>query len=188
MQQSHEYASVPGHIIAGGFAMGINAEVAVVQGRLEVPLDKLVEAVTDNHLQLAQERLSVPLHSLREQLSGKATQHELADGRIQVDDEAQTVTVEQQAVRLRNQEYKLLSFLARHPNIILGSETIYVNTWPSTANPEFLGDYKGTVKVHTKRIRDAIGTISPELANIQTGAIQTRPGLGIIALSSLKSS
>jgi DNA-binding response OmpR family regulator len=57
----------------------------------------------------------------------------------------------QKEVELKNKEYELLLFLARHPNMVFDRETLYERIWGLDA----MGD-NITVAVHINRLRDKL--------------------------------
>lgn len=72
-------------------------------------------------------------------------------GGLVVDDEAKTVTIDGEPVRLTPVEYGILSFLTQNAGRVYSIEQIYEQVWNEPAyNPE------NTVAVHVRRIREKI--------------------------------
>ncbi len=72
-------------------------------------------------------------------------------GGLAVDDEAKTVTIDGEPVRLTPVEYGILSFLTQNAGRVYSIEQIYEQVWNEPAyNPE------NTVAVHVRRIREKI--------------------------------
>ncbi len=72
-------------------------------------------------------------------------------GGLLVDDEAKTVTVDGEPVRMTPVEYGILSFLTQNAGRVYSIEQIYEQVWNEPAyNPE------NTVAVHVRRIREKI--------------------------------
>lgn len=72
-------------------------------------------------------------------------------GGLVVDDEAKTVTIDGENVRLTPVEYGILCFLMRNVGRVFSIEQIYEHVWNEPAyNPE------NTVAVHVRRIREKI--------------------------------
>lgn len=74
------------------------------------------------------------------------------------------VSVNDQEINLSPQEFKLLQFLMKHPNQVLGRETLLHQVW----GYNYSGDTR-TVDVHIQRLREKIAPIQ---------AIQTVRGFG----------
>lgn len=80
-------------------------------------------------------------------------------GGLMVDDEAKTVTIDGEPVRLTPVEYGILSFLTQNAGRVYSIEQIYEQVWNEPAyNPE------NTVAVHVRRIREKI-EINPKEPN-----------------------
>lgn len=80
-------------------------------------------------------------------------------GGLVVDDEAKTVTIDGEPVRLTPVEYGILSFLTQNAGRVYSIEQIYEQVWNEPAyNPE------NTVAVHVRRIREKI-EINPKEPN-----------------------
>ncbi len=92
----------------------------------------------------------------------------LQAGDISIDAETRTVRVEGREVELKNKEFELLLFLARHPNMVFNRETLYERIWGMDA----MGD-NITVAVHINRLREKL---EPDPANPKY--IQTVRGAG----------
>lgn len=72
-------------------------------------------------------------------------------GSLVVDDEAKSVTVDGEPIRLTPVEYGILSFLTKNAGRVFSIEQIYEQVWNEPAyNPE------NTVAVHVRRIREKI--------------------------------
>jgi DNA-binding response OmpR family regulator len=72
-------------------------------------------------------------------------------GGLEIDDDAKSVTVDGDEVRLTATEYRILLFLASHAGHVFSIKQIYEAVWKETAyHPE------NTVAVHIRRIREKI--------------------------------
>lgn len=72
-------------------------------------------------------------------------------GGLVIDDEAKSVTVDGEPIRLTPVEYGILSFLTKNAGRVYSIEQIYEQVWNEPAyNPE------NTVAVHVRRIREKI--------------------------------
>ncbi len=72
-------------------------------------------------------------------------------GGLVVDDNAKTVTVFGELIRLTPIEYKILSFLAKNKGKVYSIEQIYENIWG-----EAVGRCDNTIAVHIRHIREKI--------------------------------
>jgi DNA-binding response OmpR family regulator len=82
---------------------------------------------------------------------GQHTSSVLGSGELTIDPETRSVHLGQKEVELKNKEYELLLFLARHPNMVFDRETLYERIWGLDA----MGD-NITVAVHINRLRDKL--------------------------------
>lgn len=72
-------------------------------------------------------------------------------GGLTIDDDAKTVTVDGELVRLTPVEYGILKFLTENAGKVFSIDQIYENVWKEPSfNPE------NTVSVHVRRIREKI--------------------------------
>ncbi len=99
---------------------------------------------------------------------GQAAGSQIQAGDIFIDAQTRTVQVAGREVNLKNKEYELLLFLARHPNMVFSREALYGRIWGIDA----MGD-NITVAVHINRLREKI---EPDPANPKY--IQTVRGVG----------
>ena len=72
-------------------------------------------------------------------------------GGLEVDDEAKTVKVDGEAVRLTPIEYNILLFLIKNPGKVFSIEQIYENVWNEQAMA-----VDNTIAVHIRHIREKI--------------------------------
>lgn len=73
-----------------------------------------------------------------------------SDGRLTVNFGARQALVNGRPVKLTAMEFKLLSYLIRHKNIVITKQELFENIWED----KFTGD--GTLNVHIRKIREAI--------------------------------
>nr|WP_283094533.1 response regulator transcription factor [Paenibacillus sp. ATY16] len=74
-------------------------------------------------------------------------------------------------VKLTLKEYELLSYMARHPNIVLTKEHLFHTVWKQETQTNYR-----TIDTHIKRIRDKLSKVSVVSRNM----IQTIWGIGYI--------
>lgn len=72
------------------------------------------------------------------------------DGRLKIDFTTHSVTVNDVPIRLTAMEYKLLAYLASHPNKVVTKQELFDNVWED----KFTGD--GTLNVHVRKLRESI--------------------------------
>jgi DNA-binding response OmpR family regulator len=94
---------------------------------------------------------------------GQHTSTVLGAGELTIDPETRSVHLGQREVELKNKEYELLLFLARHPNMVFDRETLYERIWGLDA----MGD-NITVAVHINRLREKLGEDPADPQYIQT--------------------
>jgi two-component system response regulator RegX3 len=69
---------------------------------------------------------------------------------IKIDDNYRQVIVDETPIKLKNMEYKLLSYLMENANKVISKEELFENIWQS----RFIED--GTLSVHIRRLRKII--------------------------------
>jgi DNA-binding response OmpR family regulator len=94
---------------------------------------------------------------------GQGGSNPIQSGQLSIDPETRTVLLKGQQVELKNKEYELLLFLARHPNVLFDRETLYERIWGLDA----MGD-NITVAVHINRLREKLEDDPAEPKYIQT--------------------
>jgi DNA-binding response OmpR family regulator len=88
---------------------------------------------------------------------------EICAGSLRIDTEARRVFDGDEELQLKNKEYELLLFLARHPNQVFSREDLYELIW----GLESMGD-NVTVAVHINRLREKIEADPSKPERIQT--------------------
>lgn len=81
---------------------------------------------------------------------GQSVHTGYSDGRLCIDFKARLVSVNKRPVKLTPLEFKLLSYLVRHPNQVVTKQELFEQVWED----KFTGD--GTLNVHIRKIREAI--------------------------------
>lgn len=71
-------------------------------------------------------------------------------GNIEIDRSARRVLVDGAPVKLKEMEFKLLSYLAQNPNRVIPKEELLSNVWPDP----YAGE--GTLTVHIRHLREKI--------------------------------
>lgn len=89
--------------------------------------------------------------------------HEVSAGALRIDTDARRVFDGTQELQLKNKEYELLLFLARHPNQVFSREDLYELIW----GLESMGD-NVTVAVHINRLREKLEPDPSNPVRIQT--------------------
>ena len=88
---------------------------------------------------------------------------EVTAGTLRIDTDARRVFDGDEELQLKNKEYELLLFLARHPNQVFSREDLYELIW----GLESMGD-NVTVGVHVNRLREKIEADPSNPQHIQT--------------------
>jgi len=88
---------------------------------------------------------------------------EVTAGTLRIDTDARRVFDGDEELQLKNKEYELLLFLARHPNQVFSREDLYELIW----GLESMGD-NVTVAVHVNRLREKIEADPSNPQHIQT--------------------
>ena len=88
---------------------------------------------------------------------------EVTAGTLRIDTDARRVFDGDEELQLKNKEYELLLFLARHPNQVFSREDLYELIW----GLESMGD-NVTVAVHVNRLREKIEADPANPRYIQT--------------------
>ncbi|MEA4947615.1 MAG: response regulator transcription factor [Oscillospiraceae bacterium] len=88
---------------------------------------------------------------------------EVTAGTLRIDTDARRVFDGDEELQLKNTEYELLRFLARHPNQVFSREDLYELIW----GLESMGD-NVTVAVHVNRLREKIEADPSNPQHIQT--------------------
>ena len=88
---------------------------------------------------------------------------EICAGSLRIDTEARRVFDGDEELQLKNKEYELLLFLARHPNQVFSREDLYELIW----GLESMGD-NVTVAVHINRLREKLEPDPSNPVRIQT--------------------
>lgn len=86
----------------------------------------------------------------------------LCFGNVELDMEAHKVSVDGVPVRLKEMEFKLLSYLASNPNRVIAKEELLEKVWPDP----FVGE--GTLSVHIRKLREKIEKDPQNPSLIQT--------------------
>lgn len=82
-------------------------------------------------------------------------------GRLTIQENARTVLIDDSPVTLTPLEFKLLTFLAHHNNIVLDRDTILKNVW----GYDYFGDTR-TVDTHVKSLRERMGSLRGMITTI----------------------